>query len=170
MRRASVPVRRDPVLSSAAVEAPGEDGPFLMAERRTSGGGAGPSGSGGGGGRRGTGRRGTGKGGSGDGGSRPPRRWLRRAGIALGVVALIFAGYIAWVLRDLPSLDELNKPAAEPGITVLARDGTAIAVYGRLTGRQITVNDLPPALVEAVKELAAEARGAPALEGSAQFL
>lgn len=150
MRRASVPVRRDPVLSSAAVEAPGEDGPLLMAERRTFGGGARPSGSGGGGGRRDTGRRGTGKEGPGGGGSRPPRRWLRRAGIALGVVALIFAGYIAWVLRDLPSLDELNKPAAEPGITVLARDGTAIAVYGRLTGRQITVNDLPPALVEAV--------------------
>ncbi|GGB62467.1 penicillin-binding protein 1A [Tistrella bauzanensis] len=144
MRRLPASVRRAPVLSpQPAGRTDAGDGP-LMAEIHPRAGRRGHRGSGGGSGS------GAGNGRRPGAGGRPRRRWWRGIAIAAGVVVLVAAGYIGWVLRDLPSLDELNRPATEPGITVLSADGTAIAVYGRLTGRQITVNDLPPALVEAV--------------------
>jgi len=66
---------------------------------------------------------------------------------------LIVGGVLVWFAWDLPSVDEL-APAAEksrrPGVTIQAADGSLIAGYGDLYGQRLTVNELPPELVQAV--------------------
>jgi penicillin-binding protein 1A len=74
------------------------------------------------------------------------------------LVCAIWGGFVlacvlVWFAWDLPSVDEL-APAAEksrrPGVTILAADGSLIAGYGDLYGQRLTVNELPPELVQAV--------------------
>jgi len=66
---------------------------------------------------------------------------------------LVLGGVLVWFAWDLPSVEEL-APAAEitrrPGVTILAADGSLIAGYGDLYGQRLTVNELPPELVQAV--------------------
>lgn len=66
---------------------------------------------------------------------------------------LVLGGVLVWFAWDLPSVEEL-APAAEktrrPGVTILAADGSLVAGYGDLYGQRLTVNELPPALVQAV--------------------
>lgn len=66
---------------------------------------------------------------------------------------LVLGGVLVWFAWDLPSVDEL-APAAEksrrPGVTIQAADGSLIAGYGDLYGQRLTVNELPPEMVQAV--------------------
>lgn len=66
---------------------------------------------------------------------------------------IVLGGVLVWFAWDLPSIEELG-PAADklrrPGVTILAADGSLIAGYGDLYGRRLTVNELPPELVQAV--------------------
>jgi len=66
---------------------------------------------------------------------------------------LVLGGVLVWFAWDLPSINDLG-PAADktrrPGVTILAGDGSLIAGYGDLYGRRLTVNELPPELVQAV--------------------
>ena len=66
---------------------------------------------------------------------------------------LVLGGVLVWFAWDLPSVEEL-APAAEktrrPGVTILAADGSLVAGYGDLYGQRLTVNELPPELVQAV--------------------
>lgn len=67
-------------------------------------------------------------------------------GIALG-------GVLVWFAWDLPSVDSLG-PATDksrrPGVTIVAADGSLVGGYGDLYGERLTVNELPPQLVQAV--------------------
>ena len=67
--------------------------------------------------------------------------------------AIVLGDVLVWFAWDLPSIDDLG-PAVDksrrPGVTVLAADGSLIADYGNLYGRRLTVNELPPELVQAV--------------------
>lgn len=66
---------------------------------------------------------------------------------------LVLGSVLVWFAWDLPSVNEL-APAAEksrrPGVTIQAADGSLIAGYGDLYGQRLTVNELPPELVQAV--------------------
>ena len=84
----------------------------------------------------------------------PRRGWLGRlvywstvAGI-WGVLAL--AAMIGWFAYDLPSLDKIADPNRKPSLTLLAADGSRIAAFGEVYGETLTVNELPPVLIQAV--------------------
>jgi penicillin-binding protein 1A len=66
---------------------------------------------------------------------------------------LVVGGVLVWFAWDLPTINNLG-PAADktrrPGVTILSSNGSLIAGYGDLYGRRLTVNELPPQLVQAV--------------------
>ncbi|MBO6783339.1 MAG: transglycosylase domain-containing protein, partial [Alphaproteobacteria bacterium] len=66
---------------------------------------------------------------------------------------LMLGGLLVWFAWDLPSIDNLGEAgdkSRRPGVTVLAQDGSLIAGYGDLYGARLTVNELPPELIQAV--------------------
>ncbi len=66
---------------------------------------------------------------------------------------LVVGGMLIWFAWDLPSIDNLGASADKtrrPGVTVLAGDGSLIAGYGDLYGARLSVNELPPGLIQAV--------------------
>jgi penicillin-binding protein 1A len=79
--------------------------------------------------------------------------WARLAIIAtiafiwvlLGVGALVL-----WYARDLPDIDQFARQTRQPGITVLAADGTPVASYGELYGRSLQLDEMSPWLPKAV--------------------
>ncbi|MEM7223418.1 MAG: PBP1A family penicillin-binding protein [Pseudomonadota bacterium] len=85
----------------------------------------------------------------------PPRRslivrlgyWTAVAGV-WGVLAL--AALIGWFAYDLPSLDKIADPNRKPSITLMAADGSRLAAFGEVYGETLTVDELPPALIQAV--------------------
>lgn len=87
---------------------------------------------------------------------------LRRAALPLlaGVLLLLVcvgtvAGAVTWrwAFRDLPplpaSVDALWDVRLEPSVTVLADDGTVMAVRGPLYGRRVRLEEMPPHLPQA---------------------
>jgi penicillin-binding protein 1A len=64
---------------------------------------------------------------------------------AMGVMGLL--GYYA---TYLPDISTINKPQSQPMLTVLANDGSTLAVYGDYTGTWLTVDKLPTSVVEAL--------------------
>ncbi len=66
---------------------------------------------------------------------------------------LALAGTIVWYAWNLPSVDALGPSTDKgrrPGVTILASNGSLVAGYGDLYGARLTVNELPPQLVQAV--------------------
>ena len=66
---------------------------------------------------------------------------------------LVVGGVLVWFAWGLPSIDNLDEVADKsrrPGVTVLAADDSLIAGYGDLYGARLTVNELPPELIQAV--------------------
>ncbi|MBO22823.1 MAG: penicillin-binding protein [Rhodospirillaceae bacterium] len=77
-------------------------------------------------------------------------KWLLVLGIWGG---LALAGLLAWFAWNLPNVDALGPTADKmrrPGVTIVAADGSLVAGYGDLYGARLTVNELPPQLVQAV--------------------
>ncbi len=67
-------------------------------------------------------------------------------GLAIGAI-------LVWFAWDLPPIDDLGDAADKsrrPGVTIAARDGSLIAGYGDLYGARLSVNELPPELIQAV--------------------
>jgi penicillin-binding protein 1A len=85
----------------------------------------------------------------------PPRRGLLRRGLGL-LPALLLVGLAAWVVLfvamapRLPDTSELFRESAQAKVTVLAADGTPIAVRGTNGARFVPLADVSPWLVEAV--------------------
>ncbi|MDE0780512.1 MAG: PBP1A family penicillin-binding protein [Alphaproteobacteria bacterium] len=80
--------------------------------------------------------------------------WLTKWSLVFTIWGcLVVGGVLAWFAWDLPAIDDLG-PAADkprrPSVTILAGDGSLIAGYGDLYGQRLTVNELPPELVQAV--------------------
>ncbi|HEY9568984.1 MAG TPA: PBP1A family penicillin-binding protein, partial [Thalassobaculum sp.] len=91
---------------------------------------------------------------------RPPRPRPGRAGwlhallkwTAVAAIwgVIVAAGAIAWFAYDLPPIDQVAMPERRPAVTVLAEDGSRLARYGDLVGEMVTVDRMPPHMVEAV--------------------
>lgn len=80
---------------------------------------------------------------------------LSRAVLRLGLLAGIwcFIGGIAvvgWYALSLPRLIDTAAMTRKPSITILAEDGSVVARYGEITGALVTVQQLPPTLINAV--------------------
>lgn len=59
-------------------------------------------------------------------------------------------GLVAWYARDLPSLETALEPTRRPSVSVLAADGSLLGTVGDFFGRAVRVDELPPALPQAV--------------------
>lgn len=64
--------------------------------------------------------------------------------------ALILGGILAWYARELPDLIENPKFERKASITVLANDGSVIARYGDIKGRNISAKAIPKNLANAI--------------------
>lgn len=90
--------------------------------------------------------------------TRTERSFIRRAVGALvywGVVASIWLGVLggavlAYYAYDLPDVDDAFAATRRPAITILAADGSELATVGDMYGSAVSLQDLPPALPQAV--------------------
>ncbi len=90
-------------------------------------------------------------------GARPPvqpRRLWPTLGKWLGVAAVWFIIAVlaagVWVSVGLPDLDEALKTERRPTVIIRSADGTEIYQGGDLVGETVTLDQLPPALAQAV--------------------
>jgi penicillin-binding protein 1A len=77
-------------------------------------------------------------------------KWSLVLGIWGGIA---LAGVLTWFAWNLPAVDALGPTADKarrPGVTIVAADGSLVGGYGDLYGARLTVNELPPQLVQAV--------------------
>lgn len=77
-------------------------------------------------------------------------KWSLVLGIWGGIA---LAGVLVWFAWNLPAVDALGPTtdkARRPGVTIVAADGSLVGGYGDLYGARLTVNELPPQLVQAV--------------------
>jgi penicillin-binding protein 1A len=86
------------------------------------------------------------------------RRFFARMLVGLiywGLVATIWGAVlggsvVAYYAYDLPDVDDAFTATRRPAITILAADGSELATVGDLYGAAVTLQDLPPALPQAV--------------------
>ena len=78
------------------------------------------------------------------------RRVLRATVIAAVVVIVAAGGAIAYYASKLPAITSWEVPDRPPNIEILAADGTAIANRGDTGGANVTLEQLPPYLWQAV--------------------
>jgi len=78
------------------------------------------------------------------------RRTLRVAVIGFLVLAVAGTATVAYYASKLPSITSWAVPDRPPNIQVLAADGTVIANRGDTGGANVTLEELPPYLYEAV--------------------
>ena len=60
------------------------------------------------------------------------------------------AGVVAYVATTLPPLDQITIPERPPSMTILASDGSQLAVAGVSVGKTVHIADLPPYVTEAL--------------------
>ncbi len=77
-------------------------------------------------------------------------RALRLALLLFLWAALLGGGALGYFILTLPHLGELTKSQRRPSVTILAADGSAIASYGDLFGRPLSLKEMSPYLPEAV--------------------
>ncbi|MBM3561369.1 MAG: carboxypeptidase, partial [Alphaproteobacteria bacterium] len=89
--------------------------------------------------------------------SGPPRRrrrWPRRLGYAGAILAvwgaIAFTIGIAYYAHDLPDVGKLGRIDRRPNVTLAAADGSTLANFGDLYGEWLTLDAVPPALIQAV--------------------
>ncbi len=63
---------------------------------------------------------------------------------------IVFALAATWYATDLPDVSEAFNATRAPTVTVLAADGSELAVLGDVYGRAAGLDELPPRLVDAV--------------------
>ncbi len=73
--------------------------------------------------------------------------WGTVVGVWGGVV---LAGVLAYYAYDLPDVDAAFSATRKPSVTVLASDGTELATVGDMYGLPVRLQDLPPALPQAI--------------------
>ena len=83
------------------------------------------------------------------------RRWFLRFALKWTVVAGIWtslagAVVLTYFFFTLPSLDGINTFNRRPGLTFLAADGAVVATSGDVFAGPVTLNEVPPHLVQAV--------------------
>jgi penicillin-binding protein 1A len=85
---------------------------------------------------------------------RKKRGWLWRL-TNWGLVAAIWGGValalaVGWYAYDLPEVTSIAKTGRQPSITMIAADGSQIAAVGDVHGGTIGLNEVPPALRQAL--------------------
>ncbi|MFQ5984073.1 MAG: transglycosylase domain-containing protein, partial [Alphaproteobacteria bacterium] len=73
--------------------------------------------------------------------------WLAVIVVWAGIGGL---GLVAYYAYDLPDITRLKESHRLPSVTLVAADGTPIARFGELYGPPVALDELPPALSQAV--------------------
>jgi len=73
--------------------------------------------------------------------------WLLVACIWVAIAVALLLGYFA---LDLPDLSSLTASLRKPSVTILSAEGEQIAAYGDVYGDSLSLDQLPPALPQAV--------------------
>jgi len=76
--------------------------------------------------------------------------WFRTAACLLIIVSLLIGGWLVSIARDLPDTSGLEAVERTATITFLDHDGALIARRGSAHGHEVTIDELPPYLVDAV--------------------
>ncbi len=72
-------------------------------------------------------------------------------GVALTLWGALLATFIVlWYAREIPQITQQATFERRPSVTVLANDGSVITRYGDMKGETLSVNDLPPHLIQAI--------------------
>lgn len=79
-----------------------------------------------------------------------PRRLLVWSLVAIIWLSVAGAGAVVYYAHDLPDVDRAAKITRKPSVTLLARDGSVLASYGKLYGEAVELEGLPPVLAQAV--------------------
>lgn len=66
------------------------------------------------------------------------------------LISVLATGVIYWVAQDLPDVEKLVLSDGPPPIEILASDGSLLARYGQVKGEELTFEDIPPAMVQAI--------------------
>jgi penicillin-binding protein 1A len=74
-------------------------------------------------------------------------KWLTVIGLWVGIFVV---GIFAWYAQELPDITESASFERKNAIIVKAADGSIVARYGDIIGNQVTTEDMPPHLVQAV--------------------
>ena len=82
--------------------------------------------------------------------SRPGFPWFRSFAVLALIACLGVGGYLVSVARDLPDTSGLTAVEPAASITFLDHDGRLIARRGSAQGHEVSIEDLPPYLVDAV--------------------
>jgi penicillin-binding protein 1A len=64
--------------------------------------------------------------------------------------ALVVGGVLAWYARELPDIIDSPKFERKASITVLANDGSVIARYGDIKGHNVSADNIPKNLANAI--------------------
>ncbi len=72
--------------------------------------------------------------------------------VTIGVIwsAVLVSCLIVWFGCDLPDTNRLLQTTRQPGIQILAQDGTTIATYGDIYGTTVTLKQLPDYVPNAI--------------------
>ncbi|MGN6670818.1 MAG: transglycosylase domain-containing protein [Candidatus Nucleicultricaceae bacterium] len=69
----------------------------------------------------------------------------------ISIWGIFFSGLaVLWFAYDLPDINTLEISARKPGVTILDRHGKTIATYGDLHSDSVSLNELPPYVVQAL--------------------
>jgi penicillin-binding protein 1A len=63
---------------------------------------------------------------------------------------LIIVLVMVWYAREIPQITQKATFDRRPSVTILANDGSVIARYGDLKGQALSIDDLPPHVVQAI--------------------
>ncbi|MEN8237132.1 MAG: PBP1A family penicillin-binding protein [Pseudomonadota bacterium] len=74
-------------------------------------------------------------------------KWLVITGIWGSVAASLF---VIWFAYDLPDVKRLKQATRQPGISILAQDGSLIATHGDIYGARVTVKSVPDYVPSAI--------------------
>jgi penicillin-binding protein 1A len=84
--------------------------------------------------------------------ARPRKGWFMTKLILNVVVWSAIAGcmVLAFFAADLPDINKLQSTTRKPGISIVTQDGTLVATAGEVYGSQVSVDDLPPHVWQAI--------------------
>ena len=70
--------------------------------------------------------------------------------VSLLVLVLLGGFFYLYILKDLPSIEELKSYRPPPGTKVYAADNVLIGEFKMERGKYVSINDIPKALIHAV--------------------
>ncbi len=77
--------------------------------------------------------------------------WSAKWMVILGIWgSVLLSLFVIWFAYDLPNVKRLQQATRQPGISIIAEDGSLAATYGDIYGERVTVKALPDYVPQAM--------------------